>query len=389
MAEEGKWIVVHTCSNPPSGVFTVIHQLCSWMKEQDNLIPAVFAYVHKDWPEGYHEQLDRLDIPYRLPKAWFPRVRSWYLILALRKGLARYIEELDRTYQPERIIVHFHDAFLSGTQQPVRVKTKCDVNVVTTYHGIADRYAKSSIRMGIYRQLAARTCRYSHLVSVDQRGPEIAERIYPVHSKDFHVVNNGVPVTRVRGCPYARPGADGLTVAFIHKMEPRKRWDIAAKAVSLLRARQQNVRIIFAGRGPQSEEIRKWCEEHGSFARFVGFVPDVIEKLMPQVDVILLPSLFEGLPMTILEGMSCGIPTIATPVGGIPEAVIDGHTGFLVDTEDQGTEMADRLQQLIEDPSLLGAMSRHCVERFQERFSIEQCGRRYCEIYGMEAKSPA
>ncbi len=86
-------------------------------------------------------------------------------------------------------------------------------------------------------------------------------------------------------------------------------------------------------------------------------------------DVFVLPSYFEGLPMSVLEAMSAGLPVVTTPVGGIPEAVADGEHGFLVQPGDV-PGLVDRLARLLEDQSLRQRMGRAGRQRVQEQFSV-------------------
>jgi glycosyltransferase involved in cell wall biosynthesis len=113
--------------------------------------------------------------------------------------------------------------------------------------------------------------------------------------------------------------------------------------------------------------------------RFLGFRDDVHEVLNA-VDIVALPSRSEGLPLALLEAMSAGRSVIATPVGGIPEALIDGETGLLVPPDDTIT-LATAIARLVDDSALrtrLGAAARAKVE---SNFSIEAFVRGVEQVY--------
>ncbi len=102
--------------------------------------------------------------------------------------------------------------------------------------------------------------------------------------------------------------------------------------------------------------------------RFLGFRRDVAD-ILRAADVMVLPSRAEGLPLAVLEAMACGKPVVATPVGGVPEAVLDGVTGFLVPPDDPDA-LARGLLRLFRDPGLARRMGEAGRRRIEARFSL-------------------
>ena len=92
---------------------------------------------------------------------------------------------------------------------------------------------------------------------------------------------------------------------------------------------------------------------------------------LAEADVFCLPSIYEGLPLAILEAMAAGLPVVATAVSGNPEAVEDGVTGLLVPPE-SATALADALITLLADPERRRAMGEAARARVAERFSIDR-----------------
>jgi glycosyltransferase involved in cell wall biosynthesis len=129
--------------------------------------------------------------------------------------------------------------------------------------------------------------------------------------------------------------------------------------------------LVMAGDG-DVESVRREVSAHGLEQRVT--VLDWVNaeqrnSLLAGADVFVLPSLNEGLPMSILEAMSWGIPVVTSPVGGIPEVVQDGFNGFLVPPEDIPA-LANALRRLIEDEPLrlqMGANARVSVEHLDIR----------------------
>ncbi len=127
--------------------------------------------------------------------------------------------------------------------------------------------------------------------------------------------------------------------------------------------------------------LERLAQERGAGDRvhFLGFRDDA-GALLDQLDVVVLPSWIEGLPVTVLEAMAHAKPVIATPVGGTAELVADGETGLLVPARDPG-RLAEAIRSLAADPELrrrLGAAGR---ERVGREFSESEMTRRVLEVY--------
>jgi len=109
-------------------------------------------------------------------------------------------------------------------------------------------------------------------------------------------------------------------------------------------------------------------------------------RLVGDLDVVVLPSWTEGLPVVVLEAMAQRRPVVATPVGGTPEVVADGETGVLVPPRDPRA-LAAALRELLADPDRRARMGEAAYARVAERFSAEAMTRRVLEIYDEVARS--
>ncbi|GIV15918.1 MAG: glycosyl transferase [Armatimonadota bacterium] len=163
-----------------------------------------------------------------------------------------------------------------------------------------------------------------------------------------------------------RSGREVVTFIFLGKIDENKGAHRLIEAVSLLPATvRQRARFILAGHGAVEVARQQANELNLPQVAVLGWVePDRRETLLAEGDVLVLPSLREGLPMSILEAMSWGLPVITTPVGGIPEFVHDGVNGLLVPPTDIPA-LSSAIQRLIEDERLrlqMGANARASVE---------------------------
>jgi len=135
--------------------------------------------------------------------------------------------------------------------------------------------------------------------------------------------------------------------------------------------------LLIVGDGPYRRDLEAWVESRGLVSRVlvVGAKPHAdIARWLNAADVFVLASYNEGLPNVILEAMACGLPVVATDVGGIGEAVVEGETGFLV-PPGAPDPLAHRIELLMSDRALrdkLGSASRiRAVEAFGWRESAE------------------
>lgn len=139
--------------------------------------------------------------------------------------------------------------------------------------------------------------------------------------------------------------------------------------------------LVLVGDGPLREQARAMLADADALAhaRLPGDRDDVAE-LMRSMDIFVLPSLREGISNTILEAMACGVPVIATDVGGNAELVVDGHTGFIV-TAQSPAEIAARVIAYLDDPGLRKAHGENGRARVVSEFGLLGMVDSYCRLY--------
>ncbi len=146
-------------------------------------------------------------------------------------------------------------------------------------------------------------------------------------------------------------------------------------------AQQIRARLLMIGDGPDRETAERLADELGvgEQVQFVGSDLDV-ETVLPQLDLFLLPSEQESFGLAALEAMACGVPVIATAVGGLPELVEEGKSGYLFPLRDVDA-MAACAVELLSDPALLAKLktgARARAEQFDRASTID----RYEAYYG-------
>jgi glycosyltransferase involved in cell wall biosynthesis len=152
---------------------------------------------------------------------------------------------------------------------------------------------------------------------------------------------------------------------------------------SLLRALPSlaDVHVAIAGRGDEEQALKQLAVELGIAGRvhLLGLRDDV-DRVLSAADVFVHPSRSEGLPLAILEAMASGLPIVATRVGGVPEAVIDGVTGLLVPPGDPAA-LARAIRRVLDSGDRGAGLAHEGRARAEQEFSVDAMAQRYCDLY--------
>ena len=194
-----------------------------------------------------------------------------------------------------------------------------------------------------------------------------------VNRRSIRLIYSGIDPMPYTGLQSdAHRATDSAVVAMLAVLQERKGHRFLLDAARVLKGRGRRIRYVFAGDGSLKTQLQTLVQTLGlrEEVSFIGFVKDV-PKFLSSIDVLVLPSLYEGLGVAALEGMAAGKPVVATRVGGLAESIVDGETGFLVPPED-GAALADAIDRLVADPFMARAMGRKGAARVLSNFTIEQ-----------------
>lgn len=281
------------------------------------------------------------------------------------------IVRLARLFREERVdVVHTHNtkpllyAGPASRLAPVR-------GVVHTRHG--QRHGATRRQTMLFR-FAARCADRMVCVSKDV---ERLCRAEGIAAASLCTIPNGVDCDRfsTRG-----PLADA-PAAYVGRLTPEKDLPTLIEAAAIAVRRRPTFRLSIAGHGPCAAELAALARIRGleGHVRFVGDVRDV-PAFLAESSLFVLPSRTEGMPLTVIEAMACGLPVVATRVGGTPEVVLDGETGTLVPAGN-APAMAEAMLALHGDHARATAMGERGRRRAREGFDVRSMVERYESLY--------
>jgi glycosyltransferase involved in cell wall biosynthesis len=190
-------------------------------------------------------------------------------------------------------------------------------------------------------------------------------------------VHEGIDLGRIEAAPPAALHQEfwlpheAPIVGNVAALVPHKGQRHLIEAATEVIRHQPDARFIIAGEGELRASLTQQIRHHRleKHVLLAGFRPDVL-SLHKAFDVFVMSSVSEGLGTSLLDAMACGKPVVAAAVGGIPEVVVDGETGFLVPPRDHHA-MADAIVRLLSDRGLRERMGDAGRERVRERFTSD------------------
>jgi glycosyltransferase involved in cell wall biosynthesis len=187
--------------------------------------------------------------------------------------------------------------------------------------------------------------------------------------------------------PGLESGAGDLL--FVGRLRIRKGVEVLLEALAALAREQRRVRLLIAGDGEQLEALRARAGELGlgnDRIRFLGRVrAGQVRWLLARTGALVVPSIYEGMPLVVLEAMAAGVPVVASRVSGIPEVVLDGATGWLVPCEDPPA-LARALRAVLDDPQEARRGGEAGRRRVDERYRPRHAARAWEDAVGGEGR---
>lgn len=373
--------VLHVALDPESGVWSVIRELSrAQATSMQYRAVAIGVISSPHWPSIYANQLNEIGLPVFRFSTISAFGTAQFLWQRIRKPpIGAWAKELKRTSGADGVVLHFHNAWLSGVFLPLRKRDAGRDRTVVTFHGVSTTLQRQPVRRCLHRWMAQRTLRHSStLTSVDRGSLALAHRLFGLSPELFTIIPNGVKIDNsLRAAPWSGKGE--FTVGYVGPIAEHKGWSIVADAVLTLRAAGRKTRLLMAGTGPQQAAAERMARNHPEAIEFLGYRSSARETVMPQMHVLALMSSYEGLPMVLIEAASLGLPAVATEVGGVSEVLEGGISGLTVERTVGG--LATAVETLYDEPALLQQMGLSARIIHANRFDLAKIVERYHWTY--------
>lgn len=354
----------------PGGAETVLINLAGNL-DRARFNPSVVIH-RSDW---LHEQLKKADIPTTI----IPCEKSWDI---------GFLRKLVRTCREQKInIIHSH-LFGAGLYACL-AGFLLRVPVITTFHnelflpGSSERYL--ALKNMLIRNLAHKIVIVADFMKEDY----ISKGDYPADKM----------VTVYNGIEFDPPGSaddldefrrelgvteDDLVVGHVANFRPPKGHRYLLEAAAEVCRGNPRAKFMLVGEfgdGSIKSEVDSLIVKYQLESRIImlGFRSDV-SRLLKIMDIFVLPSISEGHPLSVVEAMAASKPVVATNVGGLPEIVINGETGFLVEPKDVGA-LRDKINLLLESRDLRETMGRKGRELVTGKFSLATMMKEYEKLF--------
>jgi N-acetyl-alpha-D-glucosaminyl L-malate synthase BshA len=303
--------------------------------------------------------------------------QPYTLALATKMSTVAEAENLD--------LLHVHYAIphsISAILARESLKPKRYLPVITTLHGTditlvgADRSYLPITRYGIVQS--------DGVTAISHYLKQATKEIF--HFEDIQVIPNFVCESEYARHPVAElrsslsPQGEPLLV-HVSNFRPVKRPVDCVEILARVVKKGVSTRLVMVGDGSERPNVEHRARCLGVFHQcvFVGKQPKIVDYLSA-ADVLLLPSEQESFGLAALEAMACEVPVIASRVGGVPEVVTDGETGFLSDVGDVD-KMAEDAARLLTDAELRREMGKRARESALSRYRTDIVIPRYIDFY--------
>ena len=167
-------------------------------------------------------------------------------------------------------------------------------------------------------------------------------------------------------------------VGYIGRLEEGKGVMNFFEAIPLILEKQDNLEFFLGGYGPLYDRIKERLRSNNLSRKveLMGWIPhDKVANYLNELKLLVLPSYSEGLPTIVLEAMACGTPVLATPVGGIPDVIKDGETGFIMENNSPKC-FAENIVRVLECPDL-DNVTKNARKLIKEKYTYEAAVERY------------
>lgn len=274
---------------------------------------------------------------------------------------------------------------------------KEQITIVHSHHRMAAFYAelvapKSVVKVANAhntftdkKKLTQLAYRNTKVIAVGEMVKKNLTEYFEIPKEQVCVIHNAVKPFDGKIVPiemlYKEHAKGNVLIGNIGRLSEQKGMTYFIEAAEITTRTHPEARFIIVGDGEEREQLHAQIEKKKLQNKilFLGYRND-IQNVMSQLDFVVLSSLWEGLPLTPIESYSVGKTVIGTAVDGTPEIIRDGVDGYLVEPRNP-MQLAEKMNELIENPEMRENMGIQAMNRYQDEFSFEKLSERYVAFY--------
>jgi glycosyltransferase involved in cell wall biosynthesis/nucleoside-diphosphate-sugar epimerase len=245
----------------------------------------------------------------------------------------------------------------------------CNVPVVFTAHGWGFDPNAPKLRRNIALAAEKMLAKFAtKIICVSESDRQLAIDLGVVEADRVVTIHNGIDTGVELPVATVKPQSTQLIMVARFNKQQKDQTTL----MQAIKQVDRDINVLLVGTGPDFEEAKNTAKELDILSK-VSFLGDRLDvpQLLAQSQIFVLSTHYEGLPISILEAMRAGLPIIATNVNGIPEQVVDGKTGLLVERQDVDG-LAAAITNLVDNPALAQKMGYEGMEKLQREFTIDE-----------------
>ena len=291
-------------------------------------------------------------------------------IRSIRRLLGQFRPNIVHTHRyKESILAHWS---IRGLEKP---------RLIATQHGMPENY-KGISNLKHLAVLKYNFCilkrHFEKIVAVSNDIGNYFLRNLGFQGEKVHVIHNGIEIPNNS---IQRNSRDSFVIGSCGRLFPVKDYPLMIKVAKECTSDKNNIRFELAGDGPEMRKLRVLVERFGLNGRFTfrGHL-DNMEEFYRGLDLFINTSIHEGIPMSVLEAMSYGLPIVAPRVGGLREIIDHGVDGLLIESR-YAKAFAEKCLLLAKDERLWQKMSKAARQKVINHFSVNHMAEEYYNLY--------
>ncbi|WP_432454614.1 MULTISPECIES: glycosyltransferase family 4 protein [unclassified Agarivorans] len=241
-------------------------------------------------------------------------------------------------------------------------------------------HGETSPKLRLFKPAILFACLFiKHVVAVSESARRSLYRRFAVNTGRVGIIENGVQLAAT--CKHAPTGPElPLKVGAVGRLIPLKNFELLIESVAIINQTDSSpIELHIFGDGPSLEDLKTLARDQGVTVNFHGIVLEQ-DEIYRHIDLLVISSNTEGLPMVLIEAMARGIPAISTRVGAIPSVIVDQQNGWLIDVGN-ARQLQQALAQVIHSPGCLSTVGRQAYTTVEHQFSIAAVAAKYQSLY--------